>query len=135
MGLARPPRRRDVLLLRGPGPVPADRLALANTYRDLPIDKVRLLVGSQRPQRLSQARPGGTQQGRPAVGVTVKEISVIPDLSKYPYVNKDLAGFGAPSSLELDRQGGIADGSQPGRGGGVLSMCGQVPPPPSGGSI
>ena len=69
-----------------PDQYPRTRLALANTYHDLPIDKVRLLVGSNALnayRRLDQAALNKVAQ---RIGVTVKEISVVPDLSKYPYV-------------------------------------------------
>ena len=89
----------------------------------------------QRPQRLSPVDDAGTQQGRPAdrrhgeINLRRSQLEQVPIRSTqepWPFV---------PKVLELNHQGGIADGSQPGRGGGVLSMCGQVPPPPSGGSI
>ncbi|MGO8861352.1 MAG: amidohydrolase family protein [Acidimicrobiales bacterium] len=69
-----------------PDQYPRTRLALANTYHDLPIDKVRLLVGSNALnayRRLDQAALNKVAQ---RVGVTVKEVSAAPDLSKYPYV-------------------------------------------------
>jgi predicted TIM-barrel fold metal-dependent hydrolase len=69
-----------------PDEYPRTRLALANTYHGLPLDRVRKLVGLNALDAYPRLdAPALTKVAR-RIGVPVEEISDAPDLGRYPYI-------------------------------------------------
>lgn len=71
-----------------PNMYPMTRLSLANTYHDLPIDKVRKMAGENAID--AYPRLDGKELSKVAqrVGIRSSEIAIAPDLSEYPYIKE-----------------------------------------------
>jgi predicted TIM-barrel fold metal-dependent hydrolase len=70
-----------------PEQYPMTKVALANTYHDLPLEKVRRLVGANALDAYPRLDGAALGQVAERVGIRVNEISTAPDLNEYPYIN------------------------------------------------
>jgi hypothetical protein len=73
-----------------PDVYPRTRLAIANTYHDLPIESVRKLLGTNALDAFPRVDGEALMKAAERSGVTVAEIASQPDLTGYP----DIAGTG-----------------------------------------
>jgi hypothetical protein len=71
-----------------PDDYPMTRLSLANTYHDLPLDKVRKLVGENALAAYPRLDAGALNKVAARVGVPVDEIESAPDLAQFPYISQ-----------------------------------------------
>jgi predicted TIM-barrel fold metal-dependent hydrolase len=69
-----------------PTEYPMTRLALANTYHGLPVDKVRRIVGYNSLDAYPRLNGGALREIAGRIGPRVDEVSVGPDLSMYAYI-------------------------------------------------
>jgi predicted TIM-barrel fold metal-dependent hydrolase len=77
-----------------PDEYPMSRLSLANTFHDMPIDKVRKIVGLNAFDAYPRLDRGALTEVVERVGVTAAEISTAPDLTEFPQVqNTGTMGF------------------------------------------
>jgi hypothetical protein len=61
------------------------RVALANTYHGLPLEKVRKIVGENALDAYPRLNGGTLSKIAAEIGPSVEELQVVPDLSAYPY--------------------------------------------------
>jgi predicted TIM-barrel fold metal-dependent hydrolase len=73
-----------------PSAYPRTRLSLAYSYHDLPLDKVRMLVGENALAAYPRFDVAALKKAADRIGVRVSEIETAPDLNNYP----DIAGTG-----------------------------------------
>jgi predicted TIM-barrel fold metal-dependent hydrolase len=71
-----------------PDQIPMTRLSLAFTYHDLPVDKVRKLVGENALRAYPRLDEGALRKVAEHLDVGVDEIAEAPDLAKHSYVNE-----------------------------------------------
>jgi predicted TIM-barrel fold metal-dependent hydrolase len=71
-----------------PDEYPMTRVALANTYHGLPLDKVRKIVGGNALDAYPRLDRGALHQIAAGIGPSVEELQVVPDLATYPYAVK-----------------------------------------------
>jgi len=69
-----------------PDEYPMTRLSLAFTYHDLPLDKVRKLLGENALDAYPRLDAAALHKVAERVGVQADEIATAPDLAEYPYV-------------------------------------------------
>jgi hypothetical protein len=69
-----------------PTDYPMTKLALATTYHDLPLDKVRKMAGINLLDAYPRSDRAVLNEVANRVGVTADEIATEPDLGKYPFV-------------------------------------------------
>jgi predicted TIM-barrel fold metal-dependent hydrolase len=71
-----------------PDELPMTRLSLAFTYHDLPLDKVRRLLGENAPAAFPRLDEVALNKVAARVGVRPDEIAVEPDMSRHTYVHE-----------------------------------------------
>jgi predicted TIM-barrel fold metal-dependent hydrolase len=71
-----------------PDDVPMTRVALANTYHGLPIDKVRKIVGENALQAYPRLDGRALHEIGMRIGPHAEELATAPDLSRYPFVTE-----------------------------------------------
>ena len=69
-----------------PGAYPMTRVALANTYHGLPVDKVRRIVGENALDAYPRLNGPALHKIAGRIGPSVEEISTVPDLTSHPYI-------------------------------------------------
>lgn len=70
-----------------PDQIPMTRLSLAFTYHDLPVDKVRKLVGENALRAYPRLDEHALRKVAERLDVSVEEIAAAPDLRQYSYIN------------------------------------------------
>ncbi len=71
-----------------PDSYPMTRLALANTYHDLPVDKVRKMAGENALNCFPRLDGKALRKVADRIGPSVEEVTTAPDLSKYSVIGE-----------------------------------------------